>query len=217
MARGVTGDGADGKRGVAFEAFADVLFGRVNPSGRLPISFPTSDEQLARPALDGVGVGAPGRTLDVDYSTEGSDIGYRWHARQGTTPLFPFGHGLSYTTFARERLTLARKGDRLLARFTLRNTGARAGADVAQVYLADAAAKPMRRLAGFARVELAPGEARQVEVPLETRVIAEWNNANKGRGGWQIAAGTYRFVLAPDALANGPTAEIRLPKRHLAE
>ncbi|MGC1269093.1 MAG: fibronectin type III-like domain-contianing protein, partial [Croceibacterium sp.] len=81
-----------------------------------------------------------------------------------------------------------------------------------QVYLADADGKPTRRLAGFARVELAPGEAREVEVPLETRVIAEW-----GTGGWDIAAGTYRFVLAPDALADGPTAEIKLPRRHLAE
>ncbi|MGC1271071.1 MAG: glycoside hydrolase family 3 C-terminal domain-containing protein, partial [Croceibacterium sp.] len=164
------------------QAIADVLFGKVNPSGRLPISFPASVDQLPRPALDGagtvepnfVGVGASGQALSVDYNIEGSDIGYRWYARQRTTPLFPFGHGLSYTTFAREGLSVTRRGDKLVARVSLRNTGARAGAEVAQVYLADAAGKTMRRLAGFARVELAPGEARQVDVPLETRVIAEW-------------------------------------------
>lgn len=201
------------------DAIADVLFGKVNPSGRLPISFPASLDQLPRPLLDGldtvepnfVGTGAKGQTLSVNYDIEGSDVGYRWYARQGVKPLFPFGHGLSYTTFAREGLSVARKGAGYVARFTLRNTGTRAGADVAQVYLAEAAGKPMRRLAGFVRVELAPGETRKVEVALEPRVIAEW-----AAGGWAIAAGTYRFVLAADALADGPTAQIRLPHRRIA-
>lgn len=211
------------------EAIADVLFGKVNPSGRLPISFPASVQQLPRPALDGVGtvepnfvgVGAPGQVLDVNYNIEGSDIGYRWYARQGTTPLFPFGHGLSYTTFAHEGLTLARKGDRLVARVTVRNTGTRAGADVAQVYLAQtpdgATGRTTRRLAGFARIELAPGQVRRVDVQLETRVLAEWSTDRAGHGGWDMAPGTYRFVLAPDALGAGPVAAIRLPKRRIAE
>jgi beta-glucosidase len=171
---------------------------------------------LPRPELPGfdtvepnfVGTGAPGQTLDVDYDVEGSDLGYRWFARQGLQPLFPFGYGLSFTTFAHEGLTVVREGDRLTARFTVRNTGARAGADVAQVYLADAAGRPMRRLAGFAKVELAPGEAREVEVPLEWRTIAEWQD-----GRWTIAPGVYRFVLAPDALADGPSAIVKLRRR----
>lgn len=195
------------------EAIADVLFGKVNPSGRLPVTFPRSESQLPRPRLDGlnqvepnfVGVGTPGQTLDVDYDVEGSDIGYRWFARQGFEPLFPLGHGLSYTTFAHDGFEVA-AGEQLIARFTVRNTGARAGADVAQVYLADAAGRPLRRLAGFARIELAPGETRQVEVPLEWRVIAEWED-----DGWRVAPGTYRFVLAKDALAEGLSATVDLP------
>ena len=201
------------------EAIADVLFGKVNPSGRLPVTFPQAEAQLPRPALPGlttveptfVGTGAPGQKLDVDYDTEGSDLGYRWFAREGTAPLFAFGHGLSYTSFAHEGLAVTRDGDRLVARFTVRNTGARAGADVAQVYLADAAGRPMRRLAGFAKVELAPGEAKQVEVPLEWRTVAEWQD-----DGWSVAAGRYRFVLARDALAEGPTAAIELPAHRIA-
>jgi beta-glucosidase len=201
------------------EAIADVLFGKVNPSGRLPVTFPQSEAQLPRPVLGGldsvepsfVGVGAPGQTLEVNYDIEGSDLGYRWYAREGKAPLFAFGHGLSYTSFAHEGLTVARDGERLVARFTVRNTGQRAGADVPQVYLADAAGRPMRRLAGFAKVGLAPGEARQVEVPLEWRTVAEWQD-----DGWTVAAGRYRFVLAPDALAEGPAATIELPRRRIA-
>src|SRR5690606_39370224 len=85
------------------EAIAEVLFGKVNPSGRLPVTFPQSEAQLPRPVLDGLdrvepnftGAGAPGQALDVNYDIEGSDLGYRWYAREGKAPLFPFGHGLS--------------------------------------------------------------------------------------------------------------------------
>lgn len=200
------------------EAIAEVLFGAVNPSGRLPVTFPQSTDQLPRPGLPGlgavepnfVGTGAPGQKLDVDYDIEGSDLGYRWYARQGFEPLFAMGHGLSYTTFAHEQLSVRRQGNRLAARFTVRNTGPRAGADVAQVYLADAAGKPLRRLAGFAKVELAPGEARQVEVPLEWRTIAEWHDRS-----WLVAPGEYKFVVATNALADGPTATVNLPLRRI--
>lgn len=200
------------------EAIAEILFGKVNPSGRLPITFPQSERQLPRPRLDGldtvepnfVGTGVPGQKLDVDYNIEGSDLGYRWYARQGIEPLFAMGHGLSYTRFAHEGLTLARDGDRLIARFTVRNLGARAGSDVPQVYLTDAAGTRLRRLAGFAKVELAPGEARQIEVPLEWRTIAEWQE-----GGWTIAAGDYRFIVARDALSGGPEQSIRLQRTRL--
>ncbi len=202
------------------EAIAEVLFGLTNPSGRLPVTFPQSEAQLPRPRLDGlgtvepnfVGVGAPGQTLEVNYDIEGSDVGYRWFAREGLAPLFAMGHGLSYTTFAHEGLTVYREGDRLLARFTVRNTGERAGADVAQVYLAAAAGRPLRRLAGFARVELAAGEAKEIVVPLEWRILAEWQD-----DGWLVAPGAYRFVLAKDALADGPTAALDLPETRIAK
>jgi len=202
------------------EAIADVLFGKVNPSGRLPVSFPHSEAQLPRPELDGfatvepnfVGGGAPGQRLDVNYDIEGSDLGYRWYARQRLVPLFPMGHGLSYTTFELEGFEVVRNPDRLTAHFTLRNAGSRGGAHVAQIYLADAASRPLRRLAGFAKVELQPGEARQVEVPLEWRTIAEWQD-----DGWLVAAGDYTFVLANDALAGGLSATVRLPRRRIAK
>ena len=202
------------------EAIAEVLFGTVNPSGRLPVSFPQTEAQLPRPRLDGldtvepnfVGTGAPGQKLDVNYDIEGSDLGYRWYARQRLEPLFPLGHGLSYTTFAHEEFEIVRVGERLTARFTVRNTGQRAGADVPQVYLATAAGRPLRRLTGFAKVELAPGESRKVEVPLELRTIAEWQD-----DGWLIAPGDYRFVLARDALADGPSDTIRLPRRRIGK
>ena len=201
------------------EAIADVLFGKVNPSGRLPVTFPRSEAQLPRPKLDGldmiepnfVGTGAPGQKLEVDYDIEGSDIGYRWYARQGEMPLFPLGHGLSYTTFAHEGLEIV-GGSQLKARFTIRNTGTRAGADVPQIYLADAAGRILRRLAGFTRIELAPGEAKQVELPLEWRTIGEWDD-----DGWLVEPGSYRFVLARHALADGPSDTIRLPRRMIAK
>ena len=151
------------------EAIADVLFGKVNPSGRLPVTFPQSEAQLPRPKLDGldtvepnfVGIGAPGQKLDVDYDIEGSDLGYRWFAREGKAPLFAFGHGLSYTSFAHEGLTVARDGDRLVARFTVRNTGAARRAPTCRRSISPT--PPGGRCAGspgFAKVELAPGEAR---------------------------------------------------------
>jgi beta-glucosidase len=190
----------------------------VNPSGRLSISFPRSLDQLPRPQLDGLGTvepnfiggGTPGQKLEVDYNIEGSDLGYRWYAREELAPLFPFGHGLSYTTFSHEDLTILRDGDRLTARFTVRNTGERAGADVAQVYLANVAGKPLRRLAGFTKVALSAGEAKQIEIPLEWRTIAEWAD-----GAWRIKAGEYEFVLARNALVNGVSDSIKLPSRQL--
>ncbi len=202
-----------GARGA--EAIAQVLFGVVNPSGHLPVSFPKSEAQLPRTELPGldsvepnfVGLGAPGQKLDVDYDIEGSDIGYRWYARQGIEPLYAFGHGLSYTTFAEEGLDIL-PGETLTARATIRNTGSRAGADVAQVYLTDAAGNKMRRLAGFAKLELKPGEAKQVDIPIDPRILAEWEGE-----GWTIAPGAYSFVLAEDALSDGPVATVELDGR----
>lgn len=191
------------------EAIANVLTGKVNPSGRLPISFPVDESQLPRPEIPGLG-GPADAQFDVDYNIEGADVGYRWYAREGIKPAYPFGHGLSYTSFAHDNFKVTPKGDGLSASFTVRNTGKTAGADVPQVYLADAAGKSMRRLAGFDRVELAPGEARTVTVPLEWRVIADW-----ATDGWEVAPGTYRFILATDALTDGVSASVKLKARHI--
>ena len=150
------------------EAIASVLFGDTNPSGRLPITFPASLADLPRPVLDGsetlepsfMGAPLPGETLTVDYNIEGSDLGYRYNAREGHKALFPFGFGLSYTSFSSGDL----ETDGNTASFTVKNTGERAGATVGQVYLVSRDGKTKLRLVGFKRVELAPGESQKVTV-----------------------------------------------------
>jgi beta-glucosidase len=183
------------------EAIAAVLFGDVNPSGRLPVTFPASVAQLPRPVLPGAetvvpsfgGHGKPGQTLDIDYNIEGADVGYRWFARKQEKPLYPFGYGLSYTSFERSALSISGGADPG-ASFTLRNSGARDGTDVGQVYLVETPRGKTRRLVAFARIDLKPGEARTVEVPIDARLLADWTAK-----GWTIAPGTYRFALGASA------------------
>ncbi|MCC7463785.1 MAG: glycoside hydrolase family 3 C-terminal domain-containing protein [Gammaproteobacteria bacterium] len=188
-----------GARGA--EAIAAVLFGDENPSGRLPATFPASLDQLPRPVLDGadsvepdfVVQPEPGQVLAVDYDIEGSDVGYRWFARRGLRPLFPFGFGLSYTTFATGPLELT-AGRELAAECRVTNTGARAGAEVVQVYLVSEAGRAVRRLVGYQRVMLAPGETRSVRLMLDVRLIGRWSGA-----GWRIAPGRYGFAVGRSA------------------
>jgi beta-glucosidase len=195
------------------EAIASVLFGETNPSGRLPITFPQSVSQLPRPTLDGFATlepdflgnpPKPDSQLPVNYDLEGSDVGYRWFARTGAKPLFPFGFGLSYTQFAASGLTT----DGATARFTLTNTGARAGATVGQLYLVSRNGQPKRRLVGFDRVELAPGASQTVSVKIDPRLLADWS-----KGGWSIAAGDYGFALGDDAERLGAVVTARVPAR----
>ena len=197
------------------EAIAAVLFGDVNPSGRLPVTFPASVAQLPRPALPGVetvepdfsGHGKPGQTLDIDYNIEGADVGYRWFARKGEKPLYPFGYGLSYTSFERSGLAVT-GGAAPKASFTLRNSGARDGADVGQVYLVETPQGKTRRLVAFSRVDLKPGEARSVEVPIDPRLLAEWTPK-----GWKISGGTYRFALGASSDELLEEVGVRLTQR----
>jgi beta-glucosidase len=171
-------------------AVAGVLFGDVNPSGKLPITFPAADADTPAntaaqfPGVDGVAA----------YS-EGLQIGYRWFDAQGRTPLFPFGHGLSYTTFAFSGLSVRNTGDGATATFTVRNTGRRAGAEVAQLYLGfpAAAGEPPRQLKGFERVELAPGQSRRVTIRLGERDFSVWDTGSHAwqpvRGGFTVQVG----------------------------
>lgn len=185
------------------EAIAGVLFGRVNPSGRLPVSFPASEAQLPHPqqvdpesttSLPGMPV--KGGIIHIDYQVEGSDVGYRWFARTGQTPLFPFGFGLSYTTFTRADLQATAEQEGVQVIFTLTNSGARAGAEVAQMYISPTDGRFVPRLAAFQRVELQPGECRQVVLTLEPRVIACWDEQQQA---WVIDAGRYDIVLGQHA------------------
>lgn len=191
-------------------AMASVLFGDTNPSGRLPITFPASEAQLPRPRLDGSDWVEPdfggnptsgSDKLDLDYDIEGSDVGYRWFARTGAKPLFPFGYGLSHTAF--ESGGLKFKG--LTASFTVRNVGQREGAEVAQLYLIGRNGKALRRLAGFQRVDLAAGASQTVSVTIDPRILADWKD-----GGWTLPAGDYRFALGKDAERMSEPVTVRL-------
>ena len=195
------------------EAIAAVLFGDANPSGRLPITFPPSVADLPRPKLDGLGtiestilgaVRPKDFTLFADYNIEGSDVGYRWNAREGKKALFPFGYGLSYTSFTTSEPKI--KG--LTANFTVQNTGGRDGATTAQLYLVSRAGAPKRRLVGFRRVDLASGTSQSVSLTIDPRLLADWKD-----GGWVMAAGNYGFALGKDAETLGQVVNVRMAAR----
>jgi beta-glucosidase len=193
------------------EAIADLLTGRANPSGRLPVTFARDESQLPRPTLPGSGL-RDGEMFAIDYS-EGATVGYKWFDARRLEPLYPFGHGLSYTSFAHSGLATAMRGDRLTVTFRVRNSGARRGSDVPQVYVAAPAAagwEAPKRLAGFAKVDLAPGAATTVSVTIDPRLLATF-----AAGQWRIAAGAYRVMLAKSARDIGETVTIRLPARTL--
>ena len=177
------------------QAIAEVLTGRVNPSGRLPMTFPESIDQTPHPTL--AGFGTPPNTPTVIEYHEGAEVGYRWFARTGATPLFAFGHGLSYTTFGYGNLDV-KGGETVTASFVVTNTGTRAGADVPQLYLTDAAGEKRMRLLGFERVELDPGESTTVTLAADPRLLARFDG-KAGLGQWRIAEGTYRVALGRSA------------------
>ena len=199
------------------QAIASALFGQTNPSGRLPVTFPASVDQLPRPVLPGLAtaepefssMGTPASKLSVDYDIEGSDVGYRWYARKGETPLFPFGFGLSYTTFELGALKV-NGGPTVKAGFTVKNTGARDGADTAQVYLIDAAGQATQRLVGFRKLSLKAGESRAVTVSIDPRLLANWNGK-----GWAVKGGSYKFALGASATDLGAPVSVELAARTL--
>ena len=183
-------------------AIADILFGRVNPSGRLPVSFPRVEGDFVRPALPNLGA-EKSAEVAIEY-TEGADVGYRRYAARSITPLFAFGHGLTYTRFRYAGLRVE-GGDTLKVSFDVTNSGARAGADIPQVYLTSAAGKPVFRLIGFSRVELAPGETRRVTLTADRRLLGTFDEK---AGVWNLAGGVYRAQLGASAAgASGPQAE----------
>jgi len=173
------------------DATAALLLGEVAPGGKLPVTFPRADADP--PTADTTRY--PGRDGHAAYS-EGILVGYRWYDAHGMEPLFPFGHGLSYTTFAYEDLVVRPSGDGVDVIFTVRNSGARAGSEVAQVYLGpvDDPPAPMaaKSLAAFQRVVLAPGEGKRLTRHLETRALSYWSEADNV---WQRAPGTRRVMV----------------------
>ena len=171
------------------EAIARVLSGRVNPSARLPVTFPVAESQLPRTAVEAPG--RPDQLFGVSYA-EGSAVGYKWFDRQGLEPLFPFGFGLSYTRFGYSELRALPARDGAVVSFRVTNTGAVRGSDVPQIYLVLSRGPVKKRLIGFSKVDLAPGESRQVTVRIDPKLLASFDERAHG---WLIAGGRYGLYL----------------------
>ena len=192
------------------EAIARVLFGEVDASGRLPATFPASLDQLPRPDMTDNG-GKASQPFDVAYS-EGAAIGYKWFDKKGLTPLFAFGHGLSYTQFNYSGLKVTNAKGAVTVSFDVTNTGARAGKATPEVYVgADSKAgwEAPKRLAGFTKLDLAPGATQHVSLSVDPRLLATY------KAGWHIAAGTYTVSLGASSRDIKATAPVVLAARDL--
>jgi beta-glucosidase len=189
------------------EALANILVGEVNPTAKLAITFPRSDADLPHPKLilpppesefnyaavtefsDFMKLAAKGLPPFQIHYDEGLKVGYKWYDAEKKQVLFPFGFGLSYTTYAYSGISVS-PGDPTTVSFTVKNTGKRAGAEIAQVYvsLPDAAGEPPIRLVGWTRVELAPGETKQVAVPVSRDRLTIYDEASDS---WKLVPGNY--------------------------
>jgi beta-glucosidase len=191
-------------------ALAEVLLGDTNPSGRLPATFerrfednPVHDSYYDDP-----------KTKRIVYK-EGVFVGYRGYERNGTTPLFAFGHGLSYTTFRYGDLSVApgRSADGAVSvSFDVTNTGSRAGSDVAQVYVGEKAPKlprPPKELKGFAKVSLQPGETKRVTVTLDPRAFSHYDVRSRA---WRAEAGAFEILVGRASNAIERRATVQLTK-----
>ncbi|MFE1378130.1 beta-glucosidase [Streptomyces sp. NPDC058740] len=186
------------------QAVTDILTGAINPSGRLPITFPRSLDQTPRPQLPGLGSDW-GTATTISYD-EGAETGHRWYAAHGHEPLFAFGHGLSYTTFEHSELAVT-GGDNLTATMTVTNTGSRAGADVVQLYLTDAPDGPRLRLLAFERVELEPGASQTIQLRADRRLLARFHTEDQA---WHLAPGRYRMAIGRTSSDHTLTGEADL-------
>jgi beta-glucosidase len=176
----------------AGNAIAALLFGDVNPSGRLPQTFPATD--TSGPLTDPAQWPGANDAQDANF-TEGLFVGYRWYDHTKTAPLFPFGYGLSYTSFAYDGLRLQHLPDGgITASFTVTNVGSRAGVEVAQLYVVDppSAGEPPKQLFGFRRVFLAPGKSTRVRITVGWRAFAQWSTRIHN---WAVTPGLYRVLV----------------------
>jgi beta-glucosidase len=200
------------------EAVANILFGDVNPSAKLAMTFPRSEADLPHPRLVTPPPGATGRaavmktgeakpTFAVNYD-EGLKVGYKWYDAENKPVLFPFGFGLSYTAFSYSGLKV-NPGKETIVTFTVKNTGSRAGEEIAQVYAAlpASAGEPPKRLVGWSKIHLNPGESREVtvKVPLEYLSIYGENP-----DGWKLVPGSYTFLAGPSSRDLPLTSKVEL-------
>lgn len=202
--------GSDGANAVA-----NVLFGEMNPGGKLPITFPRSEADLPHPQLVGPPTGNPRTgavahtggarpTFSVNYS-EGLKVGYKWYDAEHKPVLFPFGFGLSYTRYRYSGLSVE-QGDGATVKFTVTNAGKRAGAETAEVYAAlpTSANEPPKRLIGWAKVRLNPGESKHVTVMVPPLYLSIYNVK---KNGWDLVPGDYTFMVG------GSSASLPLRQR----
>jgi beta-glucosidase len=189
-------------------ALANVLTGAVNPSGKLAMTFPRSEQDLPHPVIPplaredrGAGSGAvndrarPASKYSVTYD-EGAKVGYKWYESEHKQPLFAFGYGLSYTTYAYSGLKTDSAAKTVT--FSVKNTGKRAGDEIAQVYatLPAASGETFKRLAGFERVSLAPGESKTVTITLNPQVLSIFDEQKEA---FQLLPGDYKIVAGPSS------------------
>ena len=190
------------------EAIANVLFGDVNPSGKLPVTFPKSEADLPHATIAGMLPDAsqaegPAAEIppkprvtsvpfDINY-TEGLKVGYKWFDAEGKEPLFPFGFGLSYTTFSYSGLDTT-PGKEFRVSFNVTNTGARAGDDTAQVYMSlpPSAGEPFKRLVAWKKIHLTPGESKAVTLTIQSQYLSIFS-ARKHE--WEFAPGEYKVFV----------------------
>ncbi|SCK45937.1 beta-glucosidase [Streptomyces sp. WMMB 322] len=196
-----------GARGGA--ATARLLWGDVNPSGKLPQTFPAAEDEV--PASTRAQY--PGVNGTAHY-TEGVDVGYRWYDRTGTEPLFPFGHGLSYSSFSYSGLRLERSSggpdEPVEVSFTVTNTGERAGSEAPQVYVSKPhteAYSPPRELGGYRKVSLESGESRKVRLSVEPQQLSYWDTDSDG---FRVRSGEYGIAVGSSSRALPLSAAYRV-------
>ena len=190
--------GSDGAHAVA-----NLLAGDANPSAKLPMTFPKSEADLPHPQLVKPGPGQTGDTavmrtgeakptFSVRYD-EGLKVGYKWYDAEKKPVLFPFGYGLSYTTFSYSGLKVA-SGRETIVSFSVKNTGSRDGAEIAEVYAAlpETAGEPPKRLVGWSKVRLKTGESKEVTVSVSGKYLSIYD---EGANGWKLVPGVYRFLV----------------------
>lgn len=177
------------------QALSNILFGEVNPSGKLPVTFAKDDAQLPHPMVPGL---QPNSSIpngkqppfNLNY-TEGAEVGYKWFEAKNRQPLFPFGFGLSYTSYTYSELTV--DDAQRTVHFTVRNTGERAGTEIAEVYVAlpAAAKESYKRLVAWQRVKLAPGESKDITLAMDPLYLSVFNT---DKDGWQLLPGEYTVM-----------------------
>jgi len=197
------------------EAIANILFGDVNPSGKLPLTFPASVNDLPRPVI----ATPPDSTtpFPVDYDIDGYNVGYKWYDTQGLTPLFAFGYGLSYTTFAITNAQVtadtAASNPSFQVSFNLQNTGTRSGAEVAQVYLGlPSNTNEARRLVGWQKVLLTPSQQQSVTINVNagdsSHPLSYWDDNTHA---WVVAPGTYTIYLGNSSRNLSVAGTLQIP------